>query len=295
VGRFGSGDRVSLIDFLSNGAPNTVDYSARIVRNASANGSLDLVNTGTGDISFQPGTGAAWYLRASSNTSYSGAFRIGGSGVPDGAFDFSAESDVRWLARGGRLDCVNGGNTNWQAGVLRGAELSFRTANDVTRFKVRNDGRCYFENGSGSRGYSGYAITSGSDSVANATRANGYIEWITDVGAIGTSYFVSDIRKKENITPCTFNSSELISKIEFIGFDWKPDSGSTGRVDVGVSAQQLQDLDARLVSELSDGSLMVNEPSLVAHLAKAIQEQQAIITALTARVVALESNTGATQ
>jgi hypothetical protein len=67
-------------------------------------------------------------------------------------------------------------------------------------------------------------------------------------------------------------------------------------VDVGVSAQQLQAIDNRLVSELSDGSLMVNEPALVTHLAKALQEQQSIIqsqadtiTAMEVRLTALEN------
>lgn len=290
IGRMGTGDRVALVDFVSSGTPGAVDFSARVIRNAGVNGSLEIKNTGSGDIALIPDTGASWNIRQNSSTSYGGSLRIGGAGgPPGGALDFIAESDVRWLARGGRLDCVNGANTAWQAGTFRGHSLRFMTANDLTRFEVRGDGYCFFDNGSGSRGASGYALTTPNNSVSNAIRASGYIEWTTDVGTIGTNYFVSDIRKKENITPCAFNSSELISKIEFIGFDWKLNSGNTGRVDVGVSAQQLQALDTRLVSELSDGSLMVNEPSLVTHMAKAIQEQQAIITALTARVEALET------
>jgi hypothetical protein len=288
VGRLGSGDRTAYVDFITAGAPGAVDYSARVIRNAGYNSSLEIRNTGSGDIALTPDTGASWYIRQNSGTSYGGFLRIGAPGAPEGTLDFSAQSDVRWMTRGGRLDCVNEANTAWQSGVFRGANLYFRTANDVVRFSINSDGACYFNNGSGSRGATGYALTTPNNSVANCIRAPGYLEWQTDVGAIGTNYFGSDIRKKENISPCTFNSSELISKIEFIRFDWKPNSGNAGRVDVGVSAQQLQSLDARLVNELSDGSLMVNEPALVTHMAKALQEQQAIITALIARVEALE-------
>jgi hypothetical protein len=142
--------------------------------------------------------------------------------------------------------------------------------------------------GTGSRGATGTVVTTANDSVASLVRQSGYIEIVTDVGAVGVTYFLSDERKKENITPCEKTSSDLIKDINFIQFDWKEDSGNSGHVDVGVSAQQLQSIDNRLVNELSDGSLMVNEPALVTHLAKALQEQQAIITELKTRIEALE-------
>jgi hypothetical protein len=133
-----------------------------------------------------------------------------------------------------------------------------------------------------------YLIRNGNGSLRSGIRSSGYLEWNTDAGAVGTNYFASDIRKKNNIAPSVFNSSAVIAGIEFIEFDWKPESGNQGHVDVGVSAQQLQQLDNRLVNELSDGSLMVNEPALVAHMAKAIQEQQALIIQLQADVAALK-------
>lgn len=52
LGKYGSGDRYTFIDFISAGAPATIDYNARIIRNPGANGNLDIVNTGTGNITF---------------------------------------------------------------------------------------------------------------------------------------------------------------------------------------------------------------------------------------------------
>lgn len=213
----GSGDRSCYIDFHSSGAPSSLDYNARIIRNAGANNALAIANNGTGPIDF----------------------------------------------------------------LINGTAYMF----------ISGGGRINMPNNSGARSSSGFPITTPNDSVANATRQAGYIEWASDIGAIGTNYFTSDIRKKENIAPSTYNSLGLVEQIEFVEFDWKPDAGEEGHVQVGVIAQQLQQLDPRLVAELSDGSLMIKEPALVTHLAKAIQEQQAIIKQLQADLAELKSNT----
>lgn len=215
VGILGTGDRASAVDFHSSGLPNTINYSARILRNAGINGALSTYNTGTGNI-------------------------------------------VWWI-------------------------------NDVAKMTLEGTTGKLYLTGSGSRATSGWVVCSSNDSIADAQRFAGYIQWTTDIGAIGTNYFVSDIRKKDNVAPSVQSSADLINQIDFIQFDWKPDSGNTGHVDVGVSAQQLQGIDTRLVNELSDGGLMVNEPALVAHMAKALQEALAKITALEARITALEA------
>lgn len=203
------------------------------------------------------------------------------------SLDFSSGSR-RYLFRDGRMDAVNLTNTAWETMTLQGGAIVLQTAEGSNRFSL-SGGVINLNNGSGSRGASGRVLTTPNDSVANAIRANMYIEWTTDVGAIGTSYFNSDIRKKENIKPSTFSSIGLINKIDFIEFDWKPGSGGEGHVDVGMSAQQLQELDDRLVSELSDGYLMIKEPILLAYTAKAIQEQQKMIEELRAEIALLKN------
>lgn len=140
----------------------------------------------------------------------------------------------------------------------------------------------------GSRGTTGYAITTPNDSVANATRYSGYIEWSTDVGLVGTNYFLSDIRKKEHIRHSTFNCSEIIKKFDFIEFDWKPESGGEGHADVGVSAQQIENIDSRLIRKLSDGTLMIHEPTFNTYVAKALQEQIQITEKQNQQIQSLE-------
>jgi hypothetical protein len=145
---------------------------------------------------------------------------------------------------------------------------------------------------SGSRGATGYVLTTANESIANAQRASGYIQWDTDVGQIGINYFLSDIRKKDNVAPANFDSSQLIDSIEFIEFDWKKDSGNQGHVKVGVSAQQLQTLDDKLANKLSDGSLMVCDPQLISYIGKALQEQIRLVKSLQSRIVDLERARG---
>jgi hypothetical protein len=149
-------------------------------------------------------------------------------------------------------------------------------------------GRAYMI-GSGSRGQTGYVLTTPNDSISNAIRASGYVEYSTDVGAIGTSYFLSDISLKENIAPSTVSSADIINEFEFVSFDWKEGSGNEGHVNVGVIAQQLQGIDPRLVNTLSDGKMSVSEPALLAHLAKALQEALSEISSLKTRIAALET------
>ena len=219
-----------------------------------------------------------------------GVIELGDQGSGDRAsyIDFHSSGAPSSVDHDARIIRTPGANGALQIENKGTGAIDFLT-NGTTRMFITAAGRINMPNGSASRGTSGYPITTGNDTIANATRASGYIEWASDIGAIGTNYFISDIRKKENIAPSTFSSLSLVEQIEFVEFDWKPNSGEEGHVQVGVIAQQLQQLDSRLVAELSDGSLMVKEPALVTHLAKALQEQQAIIKQLQADLAELKS------
>lgn len=121
------------------------------------------------------------------------------------------------------------------------------------------------------------------------------------VGFIGssgntTSYNSgSDYRLKENIT----NVSNAISKIEAlrpVTFNWKV-SPQVGKV-TGFIAHELAEIypeavtgekDAMCDDGVTPNYQMVDQSKLVPLLTAAIQEQQALITALTARITALEN------
>ena len=100
IGRQGTGDRVAYVDFHASGVPGALDYSARIIRNAGINGSLEILNNGTGGVTVAGSpivTGAslgAWMgnLGAGSIGNY-GFMRADTSANPS---DVRSGSTLRW-------------------------------------------------------------------------------------------------------------------------------------------------------------------------------------------------------
>jgi hypothetical protein len=102
----------------------------------------------------------------------------------------------------------------------------------------------------------------------------------------------SDYRLKENVQPLT-GALSLVTRLKPSTFKWK----ETGTEDSGFIAHQLQEVCPSAVTGEKDavnddGSIrpqQIDTSFLVATLTAAIQEQQALITALTARITALEN------
>jgi hypothetical protein len=211
----------------------------------------------------------------------SGGLEINSSATSDGNSFIDFHSDpatnpdfdariVRGPGVNGRLDINQRGS---------GAISFYRNGSLLGAFSGAS-GMLYL-NGTGARNSSGNVLTSGSNTVGQIGRnAGGYIEFFTDIGAVGTTYFVSDENKKDNIKPSNITATPLINSINFIEYDWKEDSGMDGHVDIGVSAQQLRTLNPSLIHEMSDGGLQVNPNELLIHTVKALQEALLRIEAL---------------
>jgi hypothetical protein len=134
-----------------------------------------------------------------------------------------------------------------------------------------------------------------------AATANTYIDWINANGTIGsiaasgsiTLYnTTSDYRLKENVTPMTGALSKIAS-LKPVTYKWKVD-GADGE---GFIAHELAEVCPQAVHGKKDAIDEDGNPKyqsmdssfLIATLAAAIQEQQTLITDLTARVAVLES------
>jgi hypothetical protein len=103
----------------------------------------------------------------------------------------------------------------------------------------------------------------------------------------------SDIRLKKNIAPLRSVLTDL-QQIECINYRLLNADTEDTPIRVGVSAQSLvgkfdEVVDAVQLKGDTTDYLAVRYSDMVPYLIKAIQEQQALITTLTARITALES------
>jgi hypothetical protein len=123
-----------------------------------------------------------------------------------------------------------------------------------------------------------------------ASGTSGRIDASGDIVA----YSTSDRNFKENITPIP-NALEKISKISGNTYDWKEDMkdfhGFEGN-DVGVIAQEIEEVLPQLVTTRETGYKAVKYDKLVALLIEGIKEQQTQIHNLTLEVEKLKESKG---
>ena len=138
-------------------------------------------------------------------------------------------------------------------------------------------------------------ITSGGEVyIAGTTDQGAYNLQVNGTGVWGAGAYVngSDERLKDNIQ--TLNDGlAVVSQLRPVTFQYKPEHSKDQSVQPGFIAQELQqamDGKAYLDGVVQSGPeyLNVAYQNLIPILTKAIQEQQALITSLTARVAALE-------
>jgi hypothetical protein len=105
---------------------------------------------------------------------------------------------------------------------------------------------------------------------------------------------ISDQRLKENIRDSSDGLS-VISGLRPVRYDWKEGHGNNQKNQLGFIAQEIETVFPEAVSEWQvnkdDETVYktVGPGALIPVLVKAIQEQQALITALTTRITALET------
>jgi len=246
-----------------NGSTNSVLF----VGNTQADGAQTPANSG---LMFGRGSSTGWGQAAIWPIGAGGflgslafATTVGGGG--GGSFEMTER--MRVVSTGGvRFMCENFANipssTNW------GVEIH--------------------NTGSGSRFFGQGTGTETHIEFGNRNGTRGSIQ--TTSG--GTSYnTTSDYRLKENITPMT-GALEKVGQLNPVTYNWKV--GGSGQ---GFIAHELQAVVPDAVTGEKDAVDENDEPKyqmvdtsfLVATLTAAIQEQQALIESLTARITALES------
>ena len=142
------------------------------------------------------------------------------------------------------------------------------------------------------------ASTSGNYSYSMySTGASAYRFYVDYSGTIHASSIVitsiSDERLKENVRDLDIGLDAIMA-LKPRRFDWKEGKGQDKKDAAGFIAQEFENVFPECVSTSKAGGdgieyKNINHETLIPTLVKAIQEQQAIITALTTRITALEN------
>ena len=152
--------------------------------------------------------------------------------------------------------------------------------------------------GQGIRVVSSSTTTSADGFQMYSTGAAAYRFYVSFNGTISatntTISSLSDQRHKENIRNLNVGLAEVMALKPRL-FDWKEGKGADTKNARGFIAQEFEEVFPDLIDEWKDPAPEGEEPyksvrqDLIPVLVKAIQEQQALITQLTARISALES------
>ncbi|WP_413504101.1 tail fiber domain-containing protein [Serratia grimesii] len=105
---------------------------------------------------------------------------------------------------------------------------------------------------------------------------------------------VSDIRMKEDFSPCEGNALDKIKLIEFVQFDWNDNNKpfkNSDHVNFGWKAQQLEEIDPGFITKQYGDDILNPDLSTILPLAfKAIQELNDENKALVTRIEKLENS-----
>ena len=287
-------------------------YSALMALTSSGNlgiGTTSPSTSNTAGASFVPGTSTVASMTGSNG---SGQLLLGNNG---NGSNLATNDSCGMIAFKGRFNSTFGGGNDIASiigtytgnGTTRSGAIRFLTLNNGTEAEAaRFDSSGKLLVGTTSSFASAnlqIKPSSGNAAIAAQvlTNGNNCVNWYNESGAFvaaivvnsGTINYntVSDYRLKENIIPMT-NALDKVAALKPCTYTWK-DSGDTGQ---GFIAHELQEVVPDAVSGQKDALHEDGTPKLqgvdtsfvVATLTAAIQEQQALITQLTARITALE-------
>jgi hypothetical protein len=207
---------------------------------------------------------------------------------------YDSSSDVTDVAsiRGGKENTTDGnyaGNLSFYTRVQGGSDTEHIRITSTGKFVV---GDTTALNGAGALGS---FVFSGGQGVFISTVSQstgevmGFVHQKTSVvGTIAidsssTTYNTSSDGRLKEITGDA-KGLEIINKLNPVAFNWKVDNKS----DEGLIAQEVLDIVPNAVSQRENGYYQMDYSKLVTPLIKAIQEQQALIESLTARITTLE-------
>lgn len=125
----------------------------------------------------------------------------------------------------------------------------------------------------------------GDDVSASAINDRFYVGCINGLFCDGdvVAYYSSDERLKDNITPIS-GCLEKVLSLDAIEFDWNENQQTYSGHDIGLIAQQVQEIAPEIVTERKNGYLAVKYEKMIPLLVGATQEQDTQIQELEKQV-----------
>jgi len=203
------------------------------------------------------------------------AFNVGGSGTTE-RMRIAANGAISISATTGNHTIV-GKNANSNVDAL---SLMLKSDSSGTAQAI------YFLT-DGTNGWSGFRATRVSGG-GSTVRIYGGTTYATFGQGSSSWTFVSDRNHKKHIVNLSYGLKEIL-KLNPVKFAYIDDEEATEGKNLGFIAQDVQEVLPELVRTMPEGTLTLAQTEMVAVLCKAIQEQQAMIEELKAKVSALES------
>ena len=198
------------------------------------------------------------------------SFKGAGGGVPGADLRFyTSKTDGTMLAQ--RM----GINEDGFVGINQPNPAAFLDINDVGTATLINLNR--------NTGVGGNTISYSQGGQKFAVDSNGVVQ--STSGAISV---ISDISQKENIVQIPYGLPEIM-QLQPRQYDYKDGCASEAKGVLGFVAQEVEPVLPELVTEWGEGGLKALKTSdMIPVLVKAIQDQQAVIEDLKARIAKLE-------
>ena len=310
--RTGNNSERMRIDSSGNVLVGTTSSSGKLtVSDSAAETKVAINNTGTGGLNWwigstnnssgavgggklafydQTSNAARMVIDSSGNvgigTTSPGSFKLSVNGTASGLLtrvtDGVAQSyDVGTTSTGVYFNTPNTGYYAWQTNSTERMRItSSGTVLYATTTGPYNSGQ--FGSGYGTSYWTwGPQSGTGSFLVQNGSGATGVY-----LSAGNTSWSSTSDENLKNITGTIQNGIEKVATLRAAEFTWKLDT--TNKPQVGLIAQDIQKILPEVIDTDSEGHLSVRYTEVIPLLVAAIQEQQALITSLTARIAALE-------
>jgi len=291
---------------------NTATYGGiRIGYDGSNYWSIQRENASTGRLGFFSGASEKVSIDPSGNLGI-------GTTSPSNRLSLKTTSGGCWLQTEDATN-TSGGNVNLFGSLGTGPAAIYTTGaqpiafytNSTERARIDSSGNLLVaktalstttvgvELRPGGRVVSTLASSTSGDSTYEvySTGAGAYRFYVDMAGTIRATSItitaISDERLKENVRDIDTGLNSIMA-LKPRRFDWKEGKGQDKKNVAGFIAQEFETIFPECVSTSKAGAdgieyKNINHETLIPTLVKAIQEQQALITTLTARITALES------